>query len=445
MVWHRISLVLFAAATSLSASDWPQWRGPYLNGTTDSKNLPVTWSEDRNVRWKTVLPSWSGSTPIVSGNHLFVTSPAAADGGPSAPTVKRMGAKLRPEGRDLLLLCLSRCDGKLLWDRSLDEGNAHYGKQNLSSPSPVTDGQHVWVLTGSGVLTALSREGRVAWKRTLQEEFGPFGLLWGYASSPLLADGKLIVQVLHGSNTDQPSYLLAVEPATGKTLWKVDRPTDASNESPDAYTTPVFMRDKERLLIVISGGDYITAHDAGDGHEVWRCGGLNPNGNDRYRGVSSPLVVGDMVFASIREGPLVACRAGGRGLVTGTHLLWTNPIAPDVPTPVSDGNYVYVLQDRGLMTCLDIATGRPVYERKRLPRGHYSASPLLADVKLYVTSEDARTTVLSAGPEFRILSENQLDDGYTLSSIAVAGRELFIRTAGHIYCIAEPTASDPAE
>jgi outer membrane protein assembly factor BamB len=355
-----------------------------------------------------------------------------------------MGAKLRPEGLDLLLICLSRQDGQVLWQHTLARGNAHYGKQNLSSPSPVTDGRHVWALTGTGVITALTVEGKQVWQRDLQAEFGRFGLLWGYASSPMLLEGRLVVEVLHGTETDAPSYLLALEPISGKTLWKVERPTDAQLESPDAYTTPVPLRQAGRTRFVVSGGDYITAHDITDGREVWRCGGLNPGGSDRYRCVSSPLVVGSMVFASVREGPLVACRTGGTGLVTETHLAWTHPIAPDVPTPVSDGKLLYVLQDKGFLSCLDIETGKAVYEKQRLPRGTYSASPLLADGKLYVTSEDARTTVLAAGPEFRIISENELDGGYTLSSIAVADRELFIRTAGYLYCIAEPPASSPA-
>jgi outer membrane protein assembly factor BamB len=145
----------------------------------------------------------------------------------------------------------------------------------------------------------------------------------------------------------------------------------------------------------------------------------------------------------VREGPLVACRTGGQGLVTATHLAWTSPTGPDVPTPVADDKFVYVLDDRAMLSCFEIDTGKPRYEKQRLPRGTYSASPLLAAGRLYVTSEDAKTTVLAAGPEFKILSENQLDDAYTLSSIAVADDQLFIRTSRHLYCIGARTASQP--
>ncbi len=462
LILSGVMAVGFASRAGVAA-DWPQWRGPSLDGRSPNQHLPIHWGADKNVKWRVPLPSWSGSTPIVWGDRVLVSS-AGPVGGATAPTLKQMGGSRPAEGLDLLLLCLSREDGRLLWQVKLDEGNAHYGKQNLSSPSPVTDGKHLWAMTGTGVFTALTMDGKVLWRRELQKEYGEFGQLWGYASSPLLLEGRLFVEVLHGSNTDAPSYLMAIDPISGKNIWKVDRPTDAKLESPDAYTTPAPLREGGLTMIVVSGGDYITANSAADGHEVWRCAGLNPEHNDRWREVSSPEVValsggqraedgparrdGDgadedgavrhMVLASVRNGPLVACRAGGKGVVTDTHLAWSSKIAPDVPTPVSDGQYVYVLQDRGMLSCLELETGKPLYEKQRLPRGTYSASPLLADGKLYLTNEDAHTAVVAAGPKFKLLGENELDGGYMLSSVAVAGQELFIRTAKYLYCIAEP-------
>jgi outer membrane protein assembly factor BamB len=438
-----VSLAVMFSLPLVMASDWPQWRGPSMDGTSDAASLPLTWAEGRNVAWKSPLPSWSGSTPIVWKDRVFVTSASPASADNKAPTIKPMG-KLPADGRDLLVLCLARDDGRVLWSYTLDAGNARIGKQNLSSPSPVTDGNRVYVMTGTGVFTALTLDGKFVWKREIQKDYGAFGLLWGYASSPLLLDGKLIVEVLHGSHTDQPSYLLAIDPATGKTIWKVERPTDALEESPDAYTTPVTLSGSKPAMFIVSGGDYITAHKAADGAEVWRCGGLNPGRNERWRAVASPEVCERTVFASVREGPLVACRTGGRGLVTSTHLAWTSPIAPDVPTPVTDGKLVYVLQDRAMLTCFENDTGKVVYEKQRLPRGTYSASPLLAVGRLYVTSEDARTMVIAAGPEFKVLAENKLDDAYTLSSIAVAGEQLFIRTSGHLYCIRAANTTQPS-
>ena len=427
-----LSAVLVGAVRG--GDHWPQWRGPALDGTSDSIDLPLSWSEKENVKWKIPLPSWSGSTPAIWGERIFVSSASPAVPGAEARIVRGSGRK--KEGQDLLLLCLSKKDGSELWRSTLAGANCQIGKQNMSTPSPVTDGTMVWWMTGAGILTVLDMEGKAVWKEDLQEKYGKFGLGWGYGASPLLFDGKLIVPVLHGMNTDDPSYLVAFEAKTGKILWRVERPTDAPNESPDAYTTPVPMKVGEQMQIIVGGGDYVTGHDPATGREIWRCGGFNPDGDKFYRQVCTPAVVGEMLFACIKKGPTLACKAGGQGLVTKTNIVWTSKeILFDVPTPVSDGKLLYILNDGGLMSCVDPKTGVAHYAKERLPRGTYSASPLLADGKVYVTNERGRTTVLAAGSEFKILAENPLDDDYTLSSIAVSGKQLFIRTSSHLYCI----------
>jgi outer membrane protein assembly factor BamB len=428
-----LSVVLCGSARG--GDNWPQWRGPALNGTSDSTDLPVKWSETENVKWKVKLPSWSGSTPAIWGDRIFVASASEAGAGPAAQTVKKMGGNRKAEGQDLLLLCLSKKDGSELWRQSLVGANYQIGKQNMSSPSPVTDGKMVWWLTGTGMVTGLTVEGKQVWQADLQKTYGKFGLNWGYGASPLLYDGLLIVPVLHGMTTKDPSYLVAFEPATGKVIWRVERPTDAKNEGPDAYTTPMPMKVGDHTELIVVGGDYFTGHDPKTGQEIWRCGGLNPTQDGFYRAVCSPAVVGDMVFACIKKGPFVGCRGGGKGLVTATHTLWSSANGCDVPTPVSDGKYLYILNDGGLMGCYDPATGKAFYEKQRIAGGPYDASPLLADGKIYVTSEKGRTTVLALGPEFKVLGENPLDDDYTLSSIAVSGSQLFIRTSTSLYCI----------
>ncbi len=430
-LWAVLLLPLAAHADD----PWPQWRGPALNGTSDSKGLPVEWSEQKNVKWKVKLPSWSGASPVIWGGRIFVSSPGEAGAGGEAETVRKMGGARKKEGKDLNLLCLSKADGKELWRSTIPGANFHMGKQNMSSPSPVTDGTHVWWLTGTGVLTALDMEGKKVWQAELQKLYGKFGLGWGYGSSPLLHEGHVIVPVLHGQETDEPSYLVAFEGKTGKVAWRVERPTDAEVESPDAFTTPMPMKIGGRTELIVVGGNYFTGHDPATGKELWRCGGLNPTGDKFYRTVCSPAVVDDMIFACVKKGPFVACKGGGKGLVTATNVAWTSPNTCDVPTPVSDGKLLYVLNDGGTLTCFEPKTGKVVYEKQRLPRGTYSASPLLADGRLYLTNETGRTTVVAAGPEFKVLSENPLDDDYTLSSIAVSGSELFIRTSSSLYCI----------
>src|SRR6185503_12737589 len=194
----------------------------------------------------------------------------------------------------------------------------------------------------------------------------------------------LYVQVLHGMRTDDPSYLLRIDKASGKTVWRVERPTKAIRESPDAYTTPALLQYATTTEIVVAGGDAVTGHDPATGRELWRADGLNPYNDPSYRIVASPVVFGDMIFASGRERPVVALKAGGRGDVTKSHLVWSFNSGPDVPTPVTDGTYFYIVRDNGVMFCLDAKTGKTIYGPTRLPSATYSGSPVLADGKIYV-------------------------------------------------------------
>ena len=181
---------------------------------------------------------------------------------------------------------------------------------------------------------------------------------YGYGSSPLLFEDSLYVQVLHGWRTKDPSYVLRISKANGRTIWRADRPTQARFESPDAYTTPALLRYGTSTEIVVTGGDVVTGHDPATGKELWRAGGLNPSNDGNYRLVASPVVYGDLIVAPSRERPMLALKAGGRGDVTRSHVLWSFNNGPDVPTPVTDGTYLYSVNDRGIMWCLDAKTGR---------------------------------------------------------------------------------------
>ena len=407
------------AVVTLSAENWPQWRGPKLNGVSSEKGLPLKWSTTENISWKLPMPSRSGSTPIIWGNQIFL----------NVATEMTTG--------DLELWSVDRTKGEVTWKRPLGGGNNQQRKQNMSTPSPVTDGTTVWVMTGTGILKAFDFKGAALWTRDIQKDYGQFGLNWGYASSPLLHRGALYVQVLHGMKTDDPSYVFKVDGKTGKTLWKVERPTDAITESPDAYTTPLLVQSGSTIEVVITGGDIVTGHDPETGKELWRSTGLNPENNPYNRIVASGLVVGDIVIASTRNKPMLALKPGGRGNVTTTHRLWSFDFGPDVPSPVSDGKLLYVLRDNGVLHALDVKTGQIVYGPERLKAGAYSASPVIADGKIYVTSEnEGLTSVFTAGPKFQVLAENPLDD-YCLSSPAVSEGQIFIRTDKHLWAIGQ--------
>ena len=321
------------------------------------------------------------------------------------------------------------------WKRTLGsaEGQAHR-KHDMATPSPCVGGGRVFAMTGNGVVKAFSLGGDEIWRRDLQQDYGRFGLQWGYGSSPLLESDTLYVQVLHGSHTREPSYLLGLDAATGKNRFRVERPTPAIQESPDAYTTPAVARRGKAREIIVTGGDVVTGHDPQTGRELWRASGLNPDKEGNYRVVASPVAVGDVVVAPTRVRPMLALRAFGRGDVTATRLLWSFDRGPDVPTPASDGTHLYVLTDRGVLWCLDLRTGKPYYGPQRLAVGTYSSSPLLADGKLYVTNEDGLTTVIKAGPAFETLAENPLG-GFTISSPVAAGSQLFLRTREALHAI----------
>jgi outer membrane protein assembly factor BamB len=410
--------ILVGSVTVGRAENWPQWRGPSANGVSAEKNLPVQWSPTENVAWKLALPSWSGSTPIVWGNRIFLNV---------------------AENGSLFLWAVDRTKGVPVWKQHLGDGDHRQRKQNMSTPSPVTDGTNVWVMTGTGILKAFDFNGKELWMRDIQKDYGRFGLQWGYGSSPMLYEDSLYVQVLHGMKTDDPSYVLRISKANGRTIWRVERPTIARQESPDSYTTPALLRYGKNVEVVITGGDAVTGHDVSTGKELWRADALNPMNDGAYRIVASPVVHGDIIIAPTRERPMLVMKPGGRGDVASTHIMWSFQNGPDVPTPVTDGTYVYVVNDRGIMWCLEAKTGKEIYGKQRLRPSTYSGSFVLADGKLYITNEDGLTSVVRAGPKFEILAENNFDD-YTLSSPAISDGQIFIRTTGWLWAIGQRAA-----
>ncbi|HXW08661.1 MAG TPA: PQQ-binding-like beta-propeller repeat protein [Vicinamibacterales bacterium] len=472
-------LACYFGATVALAEHWPHWRGPDRNGVSSETGLPVSWSAEcadtptgpderrgpsadeeanaaaqpprgrgrggrggregrplvpvkcdnivtKNVAWKLSLPAYSGSTPIIWGDRIFLNVATAANTGV------------------IELWAVDKVKQSVLWKRQIVDSNHMERKQNMSSPSPVTDGRHVWVMTGLGILKAFDFDGREIWARDIQADYGRFGLNWGYASSPLLQGDALYVQVLHGMKTDDPSYVLKIDKMTGKTVWRVERPTPAVHESPDSYTTPAWVEANGRAELIITGGDVVSGHDPATGKEYWRADVLNPQRGGAYRIIASPTVVDSLIIAPTRNNPLVAMRPGGSGDVAATHVAWTFAQGPDVPTPVSDGKLLYVVRDGGVVFALDVKTGATVYGPVRLPPGTYSASPILADGKIYVTTEEeGLTTVFKAGPHFEILSSNRLLDDcspYCLSTVAISEGQLFMRTSSFLWAIGDRAA-----
>ena len=412
--WRTLAVWMCALALPMLAENWPQWRGPNLNGISGEKDLPLRWSPTENVVWKLAMPSKTGATPIIWGNHIFLNIAGADD--------------------NLYVWCVDKMKGSVEWKKLITGGNYKINKQNMSSPSPVTDGGNVFVMTGVGVLKSFDFSGAEQWARDIQKDYGKFGLNWGYANSPLLYQDSLYIQVTHGMKTRDPSYILRIDKKTGKTLWRVERPVQAIRESPDSYSTPQLLKYPDRAEIVVLGGDCVTGHDPETGKEIWRGNGLNPTNNPNFRTIASVVTFGDIIYAPTRERPLIAFRGGGKGDITESHKLWSFNNGPDVPTPVTDGKYFYTVNDRGITWCLDARTGKEIWGAKRIKPATYSSSPVLADGKIYITNEEGLTTVLKAGDRFEVLAENDLAD-YTLSSPAISDGRIFIRTTQFLYAI----------
>jgi outer membrane protein assembly factor BamB len=416
----KLTAIAMMMAASAAADNWPTWRGPGNNGVSHEKNLPVHWSTTENVAWKQPMPGLSGSSPIIWGEHIFLS--------------------LSDRG-SIYLWALDRTTGNARWKQKTSDGDMNVRKGNLSSPSPVTDGKTVWSLTGTGVLKAFDFSGKELWERSLVKDYGQWGLNHGYGSSPLLHEGSLYIPVLHGMMTDDPSYVVRVDGATGRVVWRVERPTDALRESPDAYTTPVLVNVAGKPQLVVSGGDYVTGHDLATGKEIWRAGGMNPRRATDYRVVASPLVHNDLIVVPTRVNPLQVFRAGGTGNISESHLAWTTRNGPDVPTPVTDGTLLYVVNDNGVVYCFDNKTGTSVYQGQRMKPATYTSSPILADGKIYAGNEDGQIIVLKAGSQFEVLAENSMDD-YILSTPTISDGQIFIRTRHWLYAIGKRAAKN---
>ncbi|MBS1826244.1 MAG: PQQ-binding-like beta-propeller repeat protein [Acidobacteria bacterium] len=395
------------------AENWPQWRGPSLDGTSTEKGLPVSWSKTDGVEWRLEMPMRSGSTPIIWGELIFLN---VAD------------------GDNLQLWCLDRAKGDVLWKKPVGGGNYKINKQNMSSPSPVTDGRNVYVMAGTGIVKAFDFTGKERWSRDIQADYGKFGLNWGYGSSPLLHQNSLYIVVLHGMKTDDPSYVLRLDKATGKTVAKVERPTKAQVEAPDAYTTPTIAEVNGKLELIVSGGDLITGHDMDTVKELWRADVLNPTNYAMNRIITSPVYRDGIVYAGSRVKPFVAMKPGGKGDVSTSHVMWTYQNGPDVPSPVTDGELLYLINDRGIVSCLDAKSGAEVWGSQRISPAIYSSSPVLADGKIYISNEEGTTTVMKAGRQFEVLAVNKFEE-YMLSSPAISDGQIFLRTEKALYCI----------
>jgi outer membrane protein assembly factor BamB len=427
-------LVAVATSTVVRTANWPQWRGPDAQGISDETGLPLEWSATANVAWKTAVSGQGHSQPIVWGNRVFLTSDieGAAAEGHKAPEHRIEGEvfkhpdSLGTEKRHRLnVLAFDLESGKQLWERTAYEGTVYDDRHKRSSyaaTTPVTDGKRVYTYFGSEGVYAYDFDGTQAWKASV----GQFPLLgMGTGTSPVLYKNLLIIQ--RDENAGDNSFITALDTNTGKEVWRTPRKVEAS------WSTPVLVEANGRTELVTNGNQFIIGYDPATGKELWRAKGVESNA------IHTPLVGHGLVIASAGypAKKVIAIRPGGSGDLTGTdRIAWQyDKGTAYVVSPILYGDYVYLVSDSGIITCLDAKTGAIKYEGGRVPvPGRFMASPVAVQGRLLLTSTDGDTFVIQAGPVHKVMASNAIGEP-VFASLAVSQGRILVRGASHLYCI----------
>jgi outer membrane protein assembly factor BamB len=416
-----VTSAIVLAASSSRAENWPQWRGAKLDGISHEKNLPVEWSQTENVAWRLALPGQAGSTPVVWGDRIFLTS---------------------ADGSDLILLCVGT-DGKEQWRQKLSTGDhtVRTDEGNVASNSPSTDGRNVWAMLADGTLGCYTVDGQEVWKFDLEDRYGKFKIQFGMTSTPVLDNGRLYLQLIHGDYKAATSEALVVclAAATGEQIWKSDRVTGADNENEHSYASPILYRDSQREFLLTHGADYAIAYDLKDGREIFRCGDLNPKGtyHPTLRFVASPVAADGFIVLPTAKNQVFFCiKPDGSGDITekNEHFHWRRMRdTTDVPSPLIVDGLVYMCRENGNLVCLDARTGKVFYDERTTVDRH-RASPLYADGKIFTAARNGKVSVIKAGPEFQLLSVNDMKETIT-SSPAISGGRIYLRTFDALYAV----------
>jgi outer membrane protein assembly factor BamB len=415
------TVVLLAAVLVTVArlqAQWPQFRGPEGLGLSTSRNLPLTWNESTNVRWRTPVPGRAWSSPIILDSEIWLTDAT-------------------PDGKELSVVTVNAADGKIVRAQKvfqIDKVQEGHPFNSYASPTPVAEPGRVYVTFGSAGTAAIdSRSGKVLWQRR-DLECNHFR---GPGSSPILFRNLLIV---HFDCIDV-QYVVALDKDTGKTVWKVPRSIDFKDLGPDgkpvgdgdfrkAFATPLIMEVQGRPLLISLGGKAAYGYEPMTGKEVWRL-----EHRDSHTPSMRPVTGHGLFFYATGwdASRVLAVKPEGSGDITATHVVWQfNRSVPQKPSLLLVDDLIYMVNDVGIATCLEAKTGTQVWQSRI--GGTFSASPLYGSGRVYLFDEDGKTTVLEAGREFRILAENQLDNGF-MASPAVIGDALILRTTTDLYRI----------
>lgn len=430
----RVIRVALLALPLLAAGDWPQWRGPGSQGVSEENELPVRWGSEQNIAWKAELAGTGVSSPIVAGGLVEVTSQVGGGGTSDGrdPRLARderalaarenaISHKPSADGKIWLAVeAFRQQDGQRVWEYRLPALGMQpdlHEKHNLATPTPASDGKLVFAWFGDGQVVALDLTGRLVWKLNLAATHGSFENQWGHGSSPVLHKGLLFLLCDH-----RPvSYLLALDAATGKQVWKAARGSQRVSHS-----TPVVVAGPNGDELLVNSSERIDAYDPATGKLLWHAG------SERQTPIPSAVSAGGTIFLSrgYRNSDILALRPGGQGDVSASHLKWRMGRGGSyVPSILHYRGLLYMTNEVGVVTCASAETGETMW-MERLG-GIFFASPVAGDGKVYFVSETGETFVLRAGSKPEVLAKNELGERF-LASPAIAGGRIFLRGDGRL-------------
>ena len=429
------SCVFLAFSASLlfaAEDDWARWRGPNDDGMARG-DVPTEFSPTKNMAWKVPIPGLGHSSPVIWGNKLFVTTavPLAEAAAPAPSSGGRRGAGGGAgTGREysFRVLCLDRNSGKVLWDREATKAVPHEGYHgrygSFASNTPVTDGKYLVAFFGSRGVYVYDLNGKQLW----QKQFPPMRmrLEFGEGVAPTLDGNTLFLKF----DQEKDSYLVALDIASGKELWRVER------DEPSSWSAPLVLTHAGKKMLVVSASNRVRAYDPANGKLLWESAGLGTNV------IPAPVTADGIVYvmSGHREPNLLAIRLGREGDLTGTDaIVWKNERGnPYTPSPVLHSGKLYLLTDSGMLSCLDAKTGEAHYRQQRLPKPYnFKASPVGVNGKLYLASEEGDVVVVKMGEKYEVLATNTLPDESFIATPAVAGGSLYLRGRETLYCIRE--------
>lgn len=422
-----IVATLYIGLTSgiANADNWPNWRGPTGDGLVAAGNPPISWSEKKNIKWKTAIHGEGSSTPAIWGNRIFLTTAVLTGKSAEAAGGRRRGPSKPTTPYQFNIICLERETGKILWEKTAAEILPHEGKHNTNTfapNSPVTDGEYVWVSFGSRGLYCYTVDGKFVWSNDLF----PMKITssFGEGSSAVLAGDAIIVLMDHEGD----SKILAFNKTNGDLLWEKDR------DEGTTWSTPLVIERDGILQVITSGKKTIRSYNAQNGELIWHSPGLEDSA------IPTPVVGnGNVYFTSGYLDPkLIAMKMGGTGDLSQATVWQIEKNTPYVSSPLLYGERIYVTRGlSGFISCFNAITGEPYYIREKLEgmRQVY-ASPIGVADRIYITGRKGTTTVIKNSDEFKILATNILDDGFDGSPVVI-GDELYLKGAANLYCIAK--------